>query len=314
MLALLGALFATAAPAGPLEAIVGVHARIPPDAATAEVLGTEREGSGVVIGEDGLIVTIGYVILEAESVEIELADSRRLPATVVAYDYDTGFGLLRPVLETKLEAVDLGESAELLANHQVLIVGFDGGAAVHKAYVISRREFAGYWEYLLPDAIFTAPPISNFAGAALFGPDGGLLGVGSLIVSDAAPGRSLPGNMFVPIDALKPILPALLKHGRSLRPVRPWLGVYAGDHRGHIFIDRVAPGGPAAKAGLAEDDIILAVGGTPVEDLADFYHKLWALGEAGIQVSLTVLKGGGVVEVEILSADRYDYLKLDRGL
>lgn len=299
-----------AALASPLDAVVGVRAEIPSDAATARVLGTEREGSGVVIDDSGLVLTIGYVILEAASVEIVLPDSKVLPANVVAYDYATGFGLLKPVIDADLRSVFLGSSKDLSEDSQVLAVEFGSGATAHRAQVVSRRDFAGYWEYLLPDAIFTAPPFRNFAGAALFGPDGGLLGIGSLFVGDAAPDRNLPGNMFVPIDALKPILAELLRNGRSGGPVRPWLGVYAGDLRGHVFVDRVAPGGPAAKAGLGEDDIILAVKGQAVTDLADFYRKLWALGEAGIAVPLTVIRGGSLLDIEVISADRYDHLKL----
>jgi S1-C subfamily serine protease len=306
---LIAALIPTAL-ASPLDAVVGVRAEIPSDAATAPVLGTEREGSGVVIDDSGLVLTIGYIILEAAKVEIELADTRVLPANVVAYDYDTGFGLLKPVIDTDLRPVSLGVSKDLSEDSQVLAVDFSGGATAHRAHVVSRRDFAGYWEYLLPDAIFTSPPIRNFAGAALFGPDGGLLGIGSLVVGDAAPDRNLPGNMFVPIDALKPILPDLLARGRASGPVRPWLGVYAGDLRGHVFVDRVAPEGPAAKAGMAEDDIILAVKGQAVTDLADFYRKLWAVGEAGIAVALTVIRGGRLVDIEVISADRYDHLKL----
>ncbi|MCH6587472.1 MAG: serine protease, partial [Proteobacteria bacterium] len=179
------------------------------------------------------------------------------------------------------------------------------------AVVVSRRDFAGYWEYLLPDAIFTAPPHPAFGGAALIGRDGRLLGIGSLIVGDAAgPERPLPGNMFVPIDALEPIFEELLENGRSRAPPRPWLGLYSEDLRGRVFVNRVAPGGPAARAGIAAHDIIVAVGGEPVRDMADFYRKLWALGPAGVAVPLTVLTAEGIKETTIESADRYDFLKL----
>ena len=178
--------------------------------------------------------------------------------------------------------------------------------------MVSRREFAGYWEYLLPDAIFTAPPHLSFGGAALIGADGRLLGVGSLFVSDAAnPGMQLAGNMFVPIDALKPILQDLQAHGQSQGPRRPWLGVFTEELRGHLFVYRVAPGGPAATAGLRVDDVILGVDGGPIAGMADFYKRIWALGGPGVKVPITVLSGGRVEEMAITSGDRYDYLKLD---
>jgi S1-C subfamily serine protease len=300
----------------PLDSVVAVHATVPTDARTADSLGTEREGSGVVIGPDGLVLTIGYLILEAISTDITLPDQRVVPAEVVAYDYETGFGLLKPLADTGLPAITLGESAGLQQDNPVLVASAaasdTGTPAATAAYVVSRREFAGYWEYLLPDAIFTAPPHMSFGGAALIGRDGRLLGIGSLFVSDAAsPGVQLAGNMFVPIDALKPILEDLQAHGQSRSPRRPWLGVYAEEVRGHLFVHRVAPGGPAAAAGLRANDVILEVDGGPVESLADFYKRVWALGGPGVEVPITVLSGGRVQDMAITAGDRYDYLKLD---
>lgn len=303
-------LCAVPAHAGPLDAVVGVRAKIPADARTAQVLGTEREGSGVVIGENNLVLTIGYLILEAESAEIVLPGNRILPAKVVAYDYDTGFGLLQPLLAPSIEPVELGRSSDLVERSQVLVASFGEGGLASAAYVVSRREFAGYWEYLLPDAIFTAPPHQSFGGAVLLGSDGRLLGIGSLFVPDAVAETNLPGNMFVPIDALKPILADLVAKGRSAAAPRPWLGLYTEELRGHLFVSRVAPEGPSAMAGLKAEDIILAVKGTPVSSQADFYRKVWALGEAGVEVPLTVIRRAGLTEISVTSGDRYDYLKL----
>ena len=307
----------TASQAGPLEAVVGVHARIPADARTAAVLGTEREGSGVVIGEDGLVLTIGYLIMEAESTQILLPEGLVLPAEIVAYDYDSGFGLLKPLGALDIEPVALGNSKDLKEESPVLVASFaraaPGSAAADStaAYVVSRRAFAGYWEYLLPDAIFTTPPHRGFGGAALLGPDGKLLGIGSLVVGDVVEGTNLPGNMFVPIDALKPIFVDLLAKGRAAGPVRPWLGFYSEETRGRLFVSRVAPEGPAQAAGLEAEDLILAVKGEPVTTMAELYRKIWALGEAGVEVPLTVLRGTELTEVTVTSGDRYDYLKLE---
>ena len=302
---------APGATAAPLDAVVGVRATIPDDARTATVLGTQRAGSGIVIGADGLVLTIGYLIMEAISAELVLPGDRTVPAEVVAYDYETGFGLLRAIAPLDIAPIEFGNSAELAVDSQVLVVGSSGAQPVIGAAVVSRREFAGYWEYLLPDAIFTVPPHFEFGGAALIGRDGRLLGIGSLIVADAAGSeRPLRGNMFVPIDALKPILPDLTAEGRSKVPPRPWLGIISEDVRGRLFINRVAPGGPAAKAGLTKDDIIIGVAGQKVSGLADFYRKVWALGQAGTEVPLTVLTRDGVSEVTVISASRYDHLKL----
>ncbi|MEO3428632.1 S1C family serine protease [Pelagibius sp. CAU 1746] len=302
---------AEGAPRGnPLNAVVGVRAKVPPSARTAETLGAERQGGGVVIGEDGLVLTIGYLIMEAVQTEIVEQDGSVVPADVVAYDYDTGFGLLRPLAKLNATPIELGDSTRLPEETQVLVAGPDGPSA---ALVVSRREFAGYWEYLLPDAIFTAPPYRSFGGAALIGADGRLLGIGSLIVADAArPGETFPGNMFVPISALPPIMEDLLREGRSAKPARPWLGLYAQELRGHVLINRVAPDGPAARAGVAANAIITEVNGHAVSSLSEFYRAVWALGEAGVEVPLTLLDSRlGTQRVTVTSGDRYDYLKLD---
>lgn len=309
------ALLLVAAPpavaANPLEAVVGVRATIPRDARTADVLGTLREGSGVVIDEDGLVLTIGYLILEAIHAEIVLAGDRIVPAEVVAYDYDTGFGLLRSLAPLDMPPIALGSAAELVAESQVLVAAASGPQPVLGATVVSRRDFAGYWEYLLPRAIFTAPPHFGFGGAALIGRDGTLLGIGSLIVGDAAgPESRTPGNMFVPIDALPPILDDLLAHGRSRAPARPWLGLYSEQVRDRLLVSRTAPGGPADRAGVEAGDVIVAVKGEPVSDMADFYRKVWAVGDAGAEIPLTVLTPDGLSGITVRSGDRYDYLKL----
>ncbi len=298
------------AESNPLSAVVGVRAEVPPSARTAQTLGTEREGGGVVIGQDGLVLTIGYLIMEAAHAEIVEQDGSVVPADVVAYDYETGFGLLRPVTRLNATPIELSDSTELPKSTRVLVAGPDGPSP---AMVVSRRDFAGYWEYLLPDAIFTAPPYRSFGGAALIGADGRLLGIGSLIVADAAgPGKTIPGNMFVPISALLPIIEDLKLKGRSAQPARPWLGLYSQEMRGHIVINRVAPGGPAAKAGVSANAIVIAVGGRNVSTLAEFYRAVWALGDAGVEVPLTLLDSAqGSHEVMITSGDRYDYLKLN---
>ena len=300
----------TASKSNPINAIVGVAARVPVDARTAEHLGTEREGSGVVIGNDDLVLTIGYLIMEADQAEILLPGDRRVPADIVAYDYETGFGLLRALSPLGVTAIDLGESAKLQEDAQVLAVGYGNPPQIVPARVVSRRTFAGYWEYLLPEAIFTSPPHPSFGGAALINSEGRLVGIGSLIVGEAVEDEARPGNMFVPIDALQPIYADLLEKGRGLATSRPWLGVYSEEFRGHVIVTRVAPGGPASRAGVKANDVIAEVAGEPVATLAEFYRAIWALGDAGIQVPLTLVSPEGIRPVTVTSGDRYDWLKL----
>jgi len=291
-------------------AIVRVETQSVPDARSARTLGTEREGSGIVIGDDGLILTIGYLLVEATAVTITDSRGRALPARVVGYDHATGLGLLRSVVPLDVKPVPFGDSAQLAEREPVMIVNSAGADDVTLAYVVSRRPFAGSWEYLLDRAIFTSPPSLGWSGAALVAEDGRLLGVGSLMVRDALAGeQDLSGNMFVPIDVLKPILADLVRDGRRAGPARPWLGLAAEEVKGRLFVDRVSPDGPADRAGIRVGDIILAVGGDGVRTLAEFYRKVWRRGAAGSAIPLRILQGVEVTEIEVRSIDRVDYFR-----
>jgi S1-C subfamily serine protease len=293
--------------------VFGVHAEVPSDARTAETLGRERNGSGVLIDESGLVVTIGYLVLEASSVDLIDRAGKRIPAEVVGYDHDTGFGIVRATLPIASPPAELGDSADLDVGEAALVVANVGGLEGVQAKLVDRREFAGYWEYLLGDALFTTPRFDQFGGAALLDPEGRLLGIGSLQVQDASgSGIPSPGNMFVPINALKPLLADLQSLGHRDGPARPWLGVYLQDVGGHLIVSGVADDGPAAKAGLAAGDLIVGVGEEKVQGLGDFYRRLWATGDAGVTVPLDVLKPGrGPTRLGVESIDRLKWLKLD---
>ncbi|HEX6111085.1 MAG TPA: S1C family serine protease [Geminicoccaceae bacterium] len=303
---------APAATLDSLEGVVQITAYVPQEARTASTLGTERLGTGVVIDDNGLILTIGYLILEAAEIEIDGAGPEPIPASIVAYDHESGFGLVRAQSPLELKPIPIGASANVRNRQPLLVVSRTGDLDAVGVYVVDRRDFAGYWEYLLEDAIFTAPPHAQFGGAALIDEAGRLVGIGSLLVNDAGfSGRPIPGNMFVPIDHLKPIMGDLLTRGRRADPGRPWLGVSLEEHKGRVFVTRVSPDGPAAAAGIAPDDVILGIDGGQVHGLMDFYRKLWSRGEAGIEVPLDVLQGMQVQPVLVKSGDRYRYLRLN---
>ena len=303
---------AQANPGRSLDGVVQVTAHVPNDARTASSLGTRRDGTGVVIDSNGLILTIGYLILEASEVEIGGVSPEPVPARIVAYDHESGFGLLRAAQPLDVAPIPLGVSGDVDRTQPMMVVSRAGEFDAAGVYVVDRRDFAGYWEYLLEDAIFTAPPHAQFGGAALISRDGRLVGIGSLFVNDAATReRPIPGNMFVPVDHLKPIMADLLTRGRRADPGRPWLGVTLEEHRGRVFVQRVSPDGPAAAAGIAPSDLILGIDGVQVNGLADFYRKLWSQGEAGVDVPLDVLQGIGVGSVVVKSSDRYRYLRLN---
>ncbi|MBL8701961.1 MAG: serine protease [Alphaproteobacteria bacterium] len=296
-----------------LEAVVRVRAFVPPDARTADSLGRERHGSGVVIDQGGLVLTIGYLIVEADGAEVTLSTGRTVPAQVIGYDHESGFGLLRTLEPPRVRPARFGRSAELKERDPVLVAAFGGAEGAQPGFVVSRRAFAGNWEYLIDDAIYTAPPHPHWSGAALFDGEGRLMGIGSLIIGDVSGQRiGIPGNMFVPIDRLPPILADLIADGAPQGPRKPWMGLATDEVRGRLFVTRVTPEGPAARAGLAPGDMIASVGGQTPGDLADFYRKVWALGDAGTEIPLTVLRGAQLREVTIKSIDRHTHLKLKR--
>ncbi len=295
-----------------VRAVVSIAADVPTDARTAGTLGQRRSGNGVVIDDDGLVLTIGYLMLEATSVMLETHDGRDVPAEPVAYDHGTGFGLLRALAPLRVEPISMGKSSDLGEGAYAIVVP-PGGAGVNPVRVVGRRDFAGYWEYVLEDAIFTAPFTPGFAGAPLVDRQGKLVGIGSLAISEAAEeGTYMPGNMFVPIDTLKPVMADLLEHGRRSGPHKPWLGVFTDDSAGSVRVVSIAEGGPAAGAGLRAGDVVTAVAGEPVTSQTAFYRSVWSLGDVGVAVPLTVARAGETLDVTVTSGDRYKWLKLRR--
>ena len=277
------------------------------DARSSATLGAEREGTGIVIDSQGLVLTIGYLITEAESIELSTADGKVFPAVVAGYDNATGMGLLKALTPLPLKPVDFGESSTVAERELVLIVGYDG---VAPAYVVSKRRFVGYWEYLLDEAIYTAPATVNWQGAALLNREGKLLGIGSLVVGDAmGTNANVPGNMFVPIDVVKPVLGDFIANGKRTAQPRPWIGVNTQEVQGNLIVTRVSPESPAADAGLQKGDVIVGIGGAPVQGQADFYKKLWGTGNAGVDVALDVLKGNQVQKYTVKSRDRDSYFR-----
>jgi len=295
-----------------LASVVAVHSIIPADAFSAETLGTERAGNGVLIREDGVVLTIGYLITEAEQVWLTFSDGRVAPGHVLGYDQETGFGLLQVLDRLDVAALSLGQSSEAVVGEPVVVAGAGGRHHSVAARIAARQEFAGYWEYLLDEAIFTAPAHPNWGGTALIGPQGDLLGIGSLQLEQPREHGSEHLNMMVPIDLLKPILEDLLTLGRRNRPPRPWLGLYATEVNSRVVVVGLSSRGPARKADLRTGDIVLAVGGTEVNDLASLFRRIWSLGNAGVEVPLMIYRDGRTMELRVSSADRRRFLKSPR--
>jgi S1-C subfamily serine protease len=293
-----------------LDAVVKVKVQAIGDARSRRTLGREREGSGVVLAPSGLVLTIGYLILEAESIEITDNRGRTVSATVAAYDHATGFGVVKPVVPLGLRGAALGDSGALAETEKLIFATHGGKESASLATVVSKRRFAGYWEYLIDDAIFTQPPRGDHSGAALINRSGQVVGIGSLIVADAAtPNRRSPGNMFVPVDLAKPILGDLAANQSPREPERPWLGMSTQEVDGKLFVIRVQEESPAAAAGLRVGDVVLAIGGEKVGTLEDFYRRLWSSGKPGTAIRLNVLQGGDTRDVDVRSIDRQQYMR-----
>jgi S1-C subfamily serine protease len=294
-----------------LAAVVGLHSIIPSDAFTAQTLGTERAGNGVLIG-DGLVLTVGYLITEAETIWLHLHDGHVAPATALAVDQETGFGLVQALAKLDVSPLPIGSSAKAEVGERVVLGGAGGRTRSVAARIAARQEFAGYWEYVLDDAIFTFPAHPNWGGTALISSAGELIGIGSLQLERERAGKSENLNMVIPIDLLTPIRDDLVKFGRANRPVRPWLGLYSTEIEDKVIVVGVAGKGPAARAEIKTGDVILAVKGEKVSTLAGFYRKVWALGAAGVEVPLTLYREGVTFDVRVNSSDRAKFLKAPR--
>jgi S1-C subfamily serine protease len=293
---------------GALKSIVSVTTQIPDSAMTADVLGTDRMGNGVVI-RDNIVLTIGYLVTEAETVWLTSGDVTT-PGHVLGYDQVTGFGLIQALGQLNLPALSLGDSDIVKIGDPVVVAGAGGIDHAVAANLVAKQEFAGYWEYLLDEALFTAPAHPHWGGTALISASGELLGIGSLQVEHADPdGENFDLNMVVPINLLKPILDDLLKIGRADRPARPWLGLYTAEIDNQIVVAGIASDGPSEDTGLEVGDIITGVGGNDVHDLASFFRSVWAIGDAGAEIPVDVLRDDVTFEVKVISADRKKLLK-----
>ncbi len=296
--------------AKPLKSIVAVQSRIPSDAFTASVLGTERAGNGVVIRGDGLILTIGYLITEAEAIWLTDHTGSAVQGHVLGYDQESGFALVQALGQLNAEAIEIGKSASLNETDKVIIAGHGGVQNAVSAEIISIREFAGYWEYLLDSAIFTTPAHPNWGGAGVIGENGDLVGIGSLFIQHETAGESAAdGNMIVPIDLLRPIYDDLLNIGKPNKKARPWLGLFGAEVEGSIVVAALTSDGPAHRADIRVGDIITAVSTNKITTLANFFRQVWAQGEAGVEIPLEVDRDGEILDISITSVARNDMLK-----
>jgi S1-C subfamily serine protease len=293
-----------------LASVVAVRTTIPQDAYTASRLGTERAGSGVVIGSDGLILTVGYLLTEAEAVWVIDNTGRAMPAQVIGQDQDSGFGLVQPLQHMHRPPLSLGKSSEAAVGDSLIIASFGGSEHAKATRIIAKQEFAGYWEYLLDEGIFTAPAHPQWTGAAAIDRAGNLVGIASLIFQQFAMGSTnIDANLIIPIDLLKLALPDLIKFGKVDRPPRPWLGLWTAESDNKLVIAGLNDKGPAKRGGLQVGDVVIGIAGSPVTTLGAMYRHIWSLGNAGVTVPFEVLREGRRLEISVASVDRQSRLK-----
>jgi S1-C subfamily serine protease len=285
-------------------ALVSITAHVPEDAMSAGLLGTERVGHGVRIREDGLIATIGYVVHEAENLWIGTRDSV-VPGFVIGYDFDSGLALVKPALPLEGPAMPIGRADSLAVGDAVTVMSSGGKEQSLQARVVAKQEFAGRWEYVIDQAVFTTPPHDSWSGAALVDDQSRLCGLGSLVIQgfETRTGTNTV-NMFVPIELLAPIVDEICVHGRRLTPPRPWLGMLVHDDQQDLTVVGVYRNCPADKAGLRPGDIIVGIDDEPVIGLANMFRRVWSLGSAGVDVPLNVLRNTEKMQLKVRSGDR----------
>ena len=289
------------------QSVVKIDSIVPADARTANSLGTIRGGNGIVI-DDKHILTIGYIVVEAETITITLPNGGVVPAELAGYDHTTGFGILKTILPSKLTPLQIGNSDKLNKEDLLYVLPYLTEGAPSAVKMVSRRSFTGWWEYFLDKPIYTHPMNTSFAGSALINEFGELLGIGSLYVSDAAAeGVPMPGNLFVPINDLKPILNDLIVNGKRTADVKPYMGLTSNDDTGKVMVTRVNDDGPAAKAGFKENDIILKVNKINIQDTEKFYKTVWSQGGPGTLLDFEIERNNQIISLKLTTMDRNDF-------
>jgi len=286
---------------------MALHALVPETAMTSELLGTERNSHAVQISQDGLLLTVGYSVMEASEIWLTNRKGQTTEAILLAQDYDSGLALLRPLspiglltLETATtDKLHEGQELSVLASNEKELIPVD---------LFAVEEFAGRWEYVLDRGLFTFPLYERWSGAALLDSAGKLVGLGSLALGMRNPeGEVEPGNLFIPVELVMPHIEHLRDHGQKPGTLRPWLGTLVEEHDSELYVVGLYHGAPAARAGIKPGEIILSVARQPVTSMAGFFRSIWHYGPAGTAIPLTLSDGNKTREVVLDTTDRNSF-------
>ena len=284
-----------------------VNARIPQSHSSAEILGTERMGSAVVVDPRGLVLTVNYVVMGARRLRITLSDGRRASAEIAAQDFESGLALLR-VQADALPVAPLGSSETLDRGAPVFAIGSVGPRErrVASGIVTDLGPFDAYCEYLLDRGIVSTATNPGFGGGPLFDMRGSVVGIVSLNLNEI--GRQ---SLAIPIECYTEHRAEFLRFGRVVsRPRRAWIGVFPHPVQEGLVVAGLVPKGPGDRGGLREGDVILRVDDEEVETRPALYAALWRH-RPGERVVLDVVRENRLHRVEVIGEDRAEFYGLE---
>jgi S1-C subfamily serine protease len=287
------------------ECVVNIQTTVARDHRSVPILGTERMGSGVVVDPAGLILTVNYVVMGGQTVQVSFLRGRRVRAEIVAQDFEIGLALLR-IKRQGLTAATLRVEGELERGEPVVAVASTGAQErrVAGGLVTYLGEFEAHWEYLLERGIVSNAANPGFGGGGLFTLTARLAGIVSLNLNEL-----IRNSLSIPVEHYREHERELLRYGRVVsRPRRAWLGVFAHVVEEGIVVAAVVPEGPGDRGGLREGDLIVSLNAEKLESRRDLYVSLWRHGP-GEPLTFEVMRDSSLRRVLVTSGDRAEFFR-----
>lgn len=288
-----------------VPATVSIRSVTPQRHPSARLLGTERMGSGAIIDAEGHILTVGYVVMGARTIEVTLPDQQQFPATLVCQDFESGIAILQTPARD-LPTVPLGHSSSLKEGDKVIIVAATDQTQrmASPGFISALRPFEAYWEYMLDQAILTTAMNPGFGGGPLLDSLGQMIGVLSLNLNSTK-----EMTLAIPIDLFHRVKEGVFTFGSITdRRPRPWVGMYSEPVEGGVAVIGLIPNGPASRAGMEVKDVILEVNNAEATGRRELYELMWR-NRAGDELTFTVQRGEEVLDIRVTSMDRAEFYR-----